>query len=87
MLKWRSNERKNPRRPMRRSAEIVLDPQRPAIRCVIWDMSAGGARLAIAASIADLPHQFTLVLSANGDQRRNCEIIWTDSRYVGVKFL
>lgn len=86
MLKWRANERSNRQRPMRRSAQVVFDSQRPAVRCVIWDMSAGGARLAIAAPIADLPHQFTLILSTDGNQRRHCEVVWADSRYVGVKF-
>lgn len=87
MLKWRLDDRKNARRPMRRSAKVVLDSQRPAVHCVIWDMSAGGARLAIACPTADLPTQFTLVLPTDGTQQRPCEVVWTDSRYVGVKFL
>jgi hypothetical protein len=42
------------------------------VPCVIWDISGGGARLAVGHSLADLPH--------------DCEVVWTDARFVGVKF-
>jgi len=81
----RGDERKGRRRPMRRAA-LVLHANGQAAPCVIWDMSAGGARLAIAHP-TDAPLQFTLVLTKDGSDRRNCEVVWIDARYVGVKFV
>lgn len=72
---------------MRRAAEIVFGARQPAVRCVIWDMSDGGARLSVACPLADLPGTFTLVLFKEGSLRRDCEVVWTDSSYVGVKFV
>jgi PilZ domain len=75
------------RRPMRRAAEVILGTHEPPVRCVIWDMSDGGARLAIARPSVDLPHTFILVLFKNASIHRTCEVVWTDARYVGVKFI
>ncbi len=80
-------KRKNARHPMRRAAEVVFDAHEPPVPCVIWDMSEGGARLAVARSLTGLPSTFTLVLYKDGSVRRDCEVVWTDPRYVGVKFV
>jgi PilZ domain len=80
-------KRKSPRHPMRRAAEVVLSMDEPPVHCVVWDMSDGGARLAIAHPLDSLPRTFTLVLYKDGSVRRNCEVAWTDTRYVGVKFV
>jgi len=82
----RADERKGRRRPMRRAA-LVLHANGQVAPCVIWDMSVGGARLAIAHPSGDVPLRFTLVLTKDGSDRRNCEVVWTDARYVGVKFV
>lgn len=81
----RNQERKAKRRPMRRAAEVLFGSDEPRTRCVIWDISEGGARLAVAYPIMNLPPRFTLLLE--GKIQRKCEIVWTDSRYVGVKFV
>jgi len=80
-------KRKSDRHPMRRVAEVVLSEHMPPARCVIWDMSDGGARIAVAFPLADLPSSFALVLYKDGSVRRNCEVVWTDARYVGVRFV
>jgi PilZ domain-containing protein len=72
---------------MRHAGSVVLPAAWTPVRCVIWDMSDGGARLAIAYPTADLPHTFTLLLTKDAKVRRNCEVVWTDSRFVGVKFV
>lgn len=87
MLARSQEKRKNHRRPMRRAAEIIFGGQEPPVRCVIWDISDGGARLAVAYPLACLPRTFTLALYEDASVRRQCEVIWIDTKYVGVKFL
>jgi len=36
---------------------------------------------------AKLPREFVLVLSAEGDARRRCRILWRDGLELGVQFL
>ena len=72
---------------MRRAAAVVLQAAESPVRCVIWDMSDGGARLAIAYPAAALPRTFSLLLMKDAGVRRTCEVVWTDSRFVGVRFI
>lgn len=72
---------------MRRAAAVMFQAARAPVPCVIWDMSDGGARLAIARPIAELPSAFSLLLTKDGRLRRNCEVVWTDPQFVGVKFI
>jgi hypothetical protein len=87
MIARRPEYRKHKRRPMRRAAVVVLQAARTPVGCVIWDMSDDGARLAIAHPIAELPRTFGLLLTKDASVRRNCEVVWTDGRFVGVKFV
>jgi len=79
------DKRKARRRPMRRTAEVLFGPNEPPILCVIWDMSESGARLAAARPLLHFPPRFTLFL--DGKVQRKCEVVWTDARYVGVRFV
>lgn len=85
MLVQHRDKRKAKRRPMRRTAEVLFGPNELPILCVIWDMSENGARLAAARPLMNLPPSFTLLLE--GKVQRKCEVVWTDARYVGVKFV
>jgi hypothetical protein len=87
MLAKKREYRKHRRQPMRRAAAVVLQAALSPIRCVIWDMSDGGARLAIAYPTAQLPRTFSLLLTKDASVRRNCEVVWTDARFIGVKFV
>jgi hypothetical protein len=71
---------------MRRAALVSFAPVGKPLPCVVWDMSDSGARLAIACPTADVPREFQLVLTKDGSVRRNCRVVWTNSRFVGVKF-
>lgn len=84
MPERRGDKRKAKRRPVRRTAELLLSPNELSILCVIWDMSESGARLATARPLLNLPSSFTLLLE--GKVQRKCEVVWLDARYVGVKF-
>ncbi len=87
MLTAKKDDRKSVRRPTRRSAEVAIAGIGQPIPCVIFDISNGGARLAIGRSTKDLPDRFTLMLYKDGSAQRECEIVWFDYKYVGVKFV
>jgi hypothetical protein len=78
--------RKSIRRFTRRAATVLVCAERPAVSCVVWDISEGGARLAVALPSADLPPRFNLNLFPDGSLQRDCEVVWSDKRFVGVKF-
>ena len=87
LLQQPREKRRSARHPMRRAAEVILGGDSPPIACVIWDMSDGGARLAVAYPLTDLPRSFILIMYKDRSVRRNCEVVWTDAHYVGVKFV
>ena len=82
----RLENRKNMRYPMRRRAEVILAPDEQPIRCILHDMSNSGARLYFSDQIERVPGTFTLVL-VRDSAHRECEVVWTDGRFVGVKFI
>jgi hypothetical protein len=86
MLTRSREERTSARRFTRRVATVSVGAGKPSVTCVIWDISRGGARLAVALPLAALPNYFTLNLRKDGSVQRNCEVVWTDNRFVGVKF-
>jgi hypothetical protein len=86
MLARSRESRKSERRLMRRDARVIIEAHDNPIRCVIYDLSNGGARLCFDAPYADVPRTFTLVLFKDSVQR-DWELVWTDGRYVGVKFV
>lgn len=87
MLLRTQEKRKSRRRPVRRAARVTFGTAARSIACVIWDLSEGGGRLAVAHPTADLPHHFRLLLSKDATVARRCEVVWTDRRFVGVKFI
>jgi hypothetical protein len=70
---------------MRRDAQVIIEGHEQPIGCVIHDISNGGARLSFTTPLAVLPRTFTLVLFKDSVQR-DCELVWCDRRFVGVKF-
>lgn len=81
------NKRKDRRLRMRRYAEVVTGPRATPVKCVVWDISDGGARLAVARPIMSLPPRFALHFDGSRRVRRTCEIVWTDAQFIGVKFV
>jgi PilZ domain len=79
--------RKYSRHSMQRAAEIIFGAHRPRVSCRIWDMSDGGARLSISHPMRDMSRHFTLSLFRDSSVQRDCEVVWTDGRYIGVKFI
>jgi hypothetical protein len=73
------------RRPARRAATVSLGGGEPFVNRRILDISEDGARLAVKHPMAELPHQFTLSWFKGASARRYCGV-WTDRRFVAVKF-
>src|SRR5580692_7958474 len=86
MLARSRDSRKSARRWMRRDAQVIIEGHEQPIDCVVHDISNGGARLSFTAPFAVLPRTFTLVLFKDSVQR-DCELVWSDRRVVGVKFI
>jgi hypothetical protein len=83
--RFREN-RKVVRRSMRRHATVLFNAVGEPINCTIFDLSGHGARLSVAHPLSAIPHSFTLSLFRDGSLERDCEIVWRDSRYIGIKF-
>ena len=83
--KWRER-RKQPRTTAIATAWIDAGYGQPPLVCVLWDISEGGARLALAAP-DKLPEQFSL-LALRGDRIGvRCRVIWRSPEQVGLQFL
>ena len=61
MLPRSLDKRSSFRLPTRRAAEVQFGTNEPSIR-VVWDICDGGARLAVARPLMNLPSRFTLSL-------------------------
>ena len=79
------DSRKVPRRQFHYTARIVAGDNSPPIPCLIADISEIGARLCLKCN-SELPESFWLLLTAKGDARRHCRMIWRDGSIVGVAF-
>jgi hypothetical protein len=68
----------------RRAAWINIEGNAKPIRCVLWDVSEDGARLA-PAQVGKLPDVFTLILDKTTAHR--CQVMWRKDAQLGVRFL
>jgi hypothetical protein len=82
----RSEARKNTRRFVRNGARMVGVDGSALGACLMIDISGTGARLRVETSDA-LPDEFILLLSHDGQLRRQCTVAWRAEGSVGVQFL
>ncbi len=80
----RTELRKKPRRQFQYVARILTDDNK-TIACEIVDISDSGARLALEQE-SELPKTFMQLLTADGDARRHCRMVWCNETKVGVEF-
>lgn len=78
--------RKAPRKRLHYPAWIDVGNGATPLDCMIYDISETGARLTLA-STEQAPDRFVLLLSIDGNTKRNCEISLRSGFNVGVKFL
>jgi hypothetical protein len=82
----RVESRWSPRRPMHYTAWVYSADRSRLYECVVSDVSAGGARLTLAAP-TDISDEFTLLLRKDGAARRHCRVIWRSNKHIGLQFL
>ena len=77
--------RKFVRVDLRKPGFLIPAPDAPWIQCYILDISENGACL----DVGDLavPKVFGLSLTAGGEVRRLCSLIWRRGELVGVRFI
>jgi hypothetical protein len=61
---------------------VVVDPRKPAIECVVIDLSAGGAQVDVHGQTA-IPERVTFIHSGT---RKSCRVVWRRGRRVGLQF-
>jgi PilZ domain len=81
-----SEQRKSPRKSVSANGFMYSAHGQPIGPCQIENVSVGGAMLR-QATCNELPTQFVLSLSRNGQVRRHCEIAWQVKNRIGVRFL
>jgi hypothetical protein len=77
--------RTSKRKKIRFPAWISYGGDPTPIPCMLWDVSAGGARITAAHSNL-LPDTFTLALSQNG-KTHLCHVVWRKKPHVGIQFV
>jgi len=55
------------------------------LRCSLVDISEIGARI-VFENDSPVPDEFVLLLTASGETRRHCKVIWRNGTSVGVAF-
>ena len=53
--------------------------------CEVRDVSEGGAMLVFSGG-GELPAQFVLTFSRNGQVRRHCDLVWRTANHFGIRF-
>jgi hypothetical protein len=81
----RTEQRKKKRRPLRQNAWVTAGKGAPLIACSTSDISESGARIALE-NAADLPENFLLMFTTNGNPIRWCRAVWRSANQIGVSF-
>ena len=85
-MRFAFDRRREPRRLVDLAATLFTGVDAPVWECVVMDISAHGARLAVESGTA-VPDQFTLLLSANSRASHRCLVMWRAGHQLGVKFV
>jgi hypothetical protein len=80
-----SNRRKAVRRVIGYGAKVVASDGSWNRDCRVLDVSQTGAKLAFEKA-TELPEDFILVLSQQGNAMRRCRVVWAAGREMGVRF-
>jgi hypothetical protein len=73
-----------PRIRVLRHVKLIVGADAPLVPCTVHDLTAAGARLALACTEA-LPDLFELTFD-HGRSRRSCRVVWRGPAEIGVAF-
>ncbi len=79
-------QRQSPRQRVQSPARIDVGDGRQMRDCMLWDVSEAGVRITIDAP-AEVPAEFSLLLSNDDSDRRRCQIIWRSDQQIGARYL
>ena len=68
-----------------KGARIIFRAYPEAIRCIVRNLSEGGACLHIEGPEIGIPDTFRLVFDRSAPERR-CSVVWRDEGRLGVEF-
>jgi hypothetical protein len=80
------DRRRYPRMELGLKGSMAFGPCVPRRRCVITDISEGGARLHIG-FLLDPPDRFGLSLLQADTFHRECGLVWRSQLEIGIKFI
>jgi PilZ domain-containing protein len=78
--------RKAPRKPSTATGYLYSTDGWPLGECQMKDISQTGAMLVHDIN-EDMPAQFLLAFSRNGQVRRRCQVVWQKENRIGVRFV
>ncbi len=79
-------KRKDHRQTLKYPAKLDLGDGTPFISCILTDVSASGARVAV--EFPDkIPDTFSLLLAPEHQALRRCKVMWREDNQIGVEFL
>ena len=64
---------------------IVLERGHPDLKCVITDLSIGGAKLS-GIAVENIPNEFGLRLTTSKGSVKRCRVMWRREQQVGIQF-
>jgi PilZ domain-containing protein len=80
------DRRRYPRMALGLKGSMAFGPCMPRCRCMIADISEGGARLDVGL-LLDPPERFGLSLPPARVFRRECRLVWRREFDIGIKFI
>jgi hypothetical protein len=82
----RRERRAWPRHSAIKTAWIRLENEPVPIICVLWNVSYGGAMVALA-SLDSMPQVIRITLDRKDQFGTTCRVVWRNSGQIGIEFL
>jgi len=86
MIEMSRIQRKSPRQNTNAPAYLYSTDGWPLGECQMKDVSQSGAKL-VHKIEDEMPAQFLLAFSRNGQVRRHCQVVWKKENEIGVRFV
>lgn len=86
LFKRRVERRKHFRGGIIETAWMRMEGEPFPFVCVIWDISQGGARVAVA-NPQSIPDEITLLLKRDAMHGTRCRVVWRTDDQIGLEFL